>query len=861
MENNNEQIDLKDIKLYKSKKLINTLKKLTDEQIDILVDSSVIEFISSLGNNSINSIFRNSSVTMQNKLWTNDKIQRILILGTLNLNKSVCTEHTIRNLQNLNKVTKSQSIKEQLYNNKYFIYVVINSSKIENRFFNIYDLRKTFDGIMKSDEFNLLPSDKQLKIVERLNAYTKDILLPNDFRKRFSNIERILYDRDRTKIDKNIIEQLNFEELLFLDYINYSTENNKALRKYILDSVGLNGKSFEEFFTEIKHKNKLIVEKIEKQFHHSFYCPISLEEKIYHILLKENQSDLIKEKLLKYLIRQILNDSTVNPEMMYNTLKRNLNNDLLSYKDIKSLINNYDAETKELKLIFYLKFNIALSNAEYLYGITEEQLSKVNVKHINKLKKLLEDKTQDELSLTYGLSIKMYFIFGYERSLEILSGKYGEYNRKFLDNVAKTDVTKIQMKSEGNKYLPNIDKRFINFMFESPKNNHFINMLNDKNSELYKMWYYLYNNYDEILEKSHNVITLKKVNSILVTEKYNVDRNIITPANYLLNDNSFLENIILGNKTPYTNNDVLKKIVEIYSQMKKRVESSIPYVKGVSRDGYTYEMMKFDDPQVFELGYKANCCIRTLDIAHNHLLHATLCRNGRILIIYDKLGDVTAFSPLKRNGNVLIANSIECVDKDLNVKGHSIANAFKEGIEKIVEITKRSNEPINLVCIGNESHLKPKTTHFPKKYPTPTIFEKNDKIYGGTDNYHKTLDIVYKDENFDLENIESKNPNISYMDPRDEIKFGDFSTRRYENNNENIINIINSINYSINPTNYTPISIYSIKKVYYSKDWYIAETYQGLKGECLENDYRAKEEFNDYMKMLNKDEQQKTLKK
>ena len=203
MENNNDQIDLKGIKVYKSKKLINTLKKLTNEQIDILVDSSVIEFISSLDNNSINSIFRNSSATMQNKMWTNDKIQRILILGALNLNKSVCTEQKIRNLQNLNKVTKSQSIKEQLYNNKYFIYVIINSSKIESRFFNIYDLRKTFDGIMKSEEFNLLSSDKQLKIVERLNYYTKDILLPIDFRKRFNNIERILYDRDRTKIDKN----------------------------------------------------------------------------------------------------------------------------------------------------------------------------------------------------------------------------------------------------------------------------------------------------------------------------------------------------------------------------------------------------------------------------------------------------------------------------------------------------------------------------------------------------------------------------------------------------------------------------------------------------------------------------------
>ena len=30
MENNNDQIDLKGIKVYKSKKLINTLKKLTN---------------------------------------------------------------------------------------------------------------------------------------------------------------------------------------------------------------------------------------------------------------------------------------------------------------------------------------------------------------------------------------------------------------------------------------------------------------------------------------------------------------------------------------------------------------------------------------------------------------------------------------------------------------------------------------------------------------------------------------------------------------------------------------------------------------------------------------------------------------
>ena len=88
---------------------------------------------------------------MQNKLWTNDKIQRILILGTLNLNNFVCTEQTIRNLENLNKVIKSQAIKKQIYSNKYFICIVMNGNKIENRFFHSYYLKKVFDGIVQSE--------------------------------------------------------------------------------------------------------------------------------------------------------------------------------------------------------------------------------------------------------------------------------------------------------------------------------------------------------------------------------------------------------------------------------------------------------------------------------------------------------------------------------------------------------------------------------------------------------------------------------------------------------------------------------------------------------------------------------------
>ena len=367
MESNITQIDFNDIKSYKTKKLINTLKKLTDEQINTIVDSSVIEFISNLNDNIINSIFRNSNAIMQNKLWSNDKIQKILILGTLNLNNFVCTEQTIRNLENLNKVIKSQTIKEQIYSNKYFIYIIMNVKKIENRFFNSYDLKKIFDGMVQSEEFNSLTTDGQLRKIKKLNAYTNEVLLPTDFRKRYNNIDIILFGFNRNRIDNSIIEQLNREELFFLDYTSNSVDNNNAIRKYMLDNVVKNDKSFEEFFAEMKTRDEINRKKIQNQFgYKQFRAQVNLEEKIYHILLNENQEELIKEKLLKYLSSCVLVSSFVNPEMMYNALKRNLNNGLISYRDISHLTGD-DEVTKDLKLIFYLKILCLKKERQFIY--------------------------------------------------------------------------------------------------------------------------------------------------------------------------------------------------------------------------------------------------------------------------------------------------------------------------------------------------------------------------------------------------------------------------------------------------------------------------------------------------------------
>lgn len=862
-----ERYNLTDIKFYKNKKLMNKLNEMTEQELRAVIDSSILDFISSLDKDMVHYIFRNSNAIIQNILWENNDIQRILILNAKPSEEFIYSKETIRALEKLNKEIKSQSIRKQIYHNEYFLSVIMMENRIENRFFYSYNLLKVFEGMTNCTVFNKLPLEKQFALIIKLNSYTPELLLPRDFRTKYQNIERVLCECDVTKIPDNVLQQLNDEERFLVDYLKASTNDDALIEEYIRSNLIGKGLSIDKLFKKIKHKEFLI--ELYRQKHYTRAIPREkLKRRVIDILLFKIEEEEIKEQFLQFILVQIMKESRVDKNQVYEALKRNLNNKQLSYNDIYYLSTKRDATDKDRKLLFYLKFNIALHNTHYLQGITTDQLAKINVKHINKFIPFFKDSTQDELSAIYGTAIKFYLIFGYERGLEILNKKYGEYDKIssdgksdkiFLDNVSKTDVSRVEMRKEGKKYLPVIDRRFINFMFAKPMENHFINMLKEKKKVLYKYWYYLYNNYDSILQKCHNEITLKKVSIILEIEKYGVDLEKVTPDNYALKEELFLENITLGNRTKYSNNEVFEEIIKIYDKMKQRRESSIPYVEGRTDYGYKYQMMRLNDHRIFEIGYRANCCIRTLDIAHKHLLHAALCRNGRILFIYNEEGSLAAFSPLKRNGNVLIANSIECIDKSSENRDR-IAEAFREGMNEIVRITKESKEPIHLVGIGEEAYLKPKTIPFPNEFQTPTIFEKQDEIYKDTDKYHKKLEIVYMDNNFDLKDIESKDPETSYMDPREEVQYIDFSINQETQDKTNAINRINAINYATSEE-YVPMDRYMLKEAYYTKDWYIATTQEGIMGAYLEQDERAKEEYENYMNQINKKEPRKILTK
>lgn len=627
-----------------------------------------------------------------------------------------------------------------------------------------------------------------------------------------------------TRIIEELLEFKNID-------VNFIKE---FLEKDIPESIKNNNCDFNKIFSHLF------------QGGHSTFNDI--DHILFSVIIEEcEKNEYLKKKFIEFIYSVLCNNQNLDENEMI-IIKETLYNRMKANNISKEDYINLFCFPNILKTIFYLKFGKVSSRMDYLNGISFKQIMLLNVKHINQILKSLNISNEDEMSNIYSYAIKLYLTFGLERTLKILNGDYGRLNRVFFDNVSSLKVDNVKLIKEGNKYIPNISDEFINFMFANQKSNHFIDMLNNPNSDLNKNWSYLYNNFDVLKEKCHNVITLKKLNIIFKQLSPSRDINDVSPDNYKLCENEILNDICLGNKTAKSNNEVYKSVLDIYEQMKKRTESSIPYVKGYCSNGYSYEMMKLNDPIAFTLGYKGNCCIRTNDIAHNHLLHATLCRNGRILLIYDDNNEIAAFIPLKRNGEVLIANSIECAHKIRNIKA---IEAFSEAVKDIVNVSKNNKDeknPINLVCIGSEAYAKPNGTTFPYNIPTPTIYEKDDETYKSTDQYHLSLTIIYQNQNLDLTNIKYGNPKCSYQDPRPTISSCDFIKSSNEEQ-EKALKVINAIRYTNcdfnDLANFELFKKYEIKYCIYNDDWYILITYDDtIHSDYLKHDNRAIAEYN-----------------
>lgn len=853
---------------YFDKKIaIKLLSSMSEEEKTIaLQDTKVQNTILKISDVDIlRTIFKKSPAFFQEVMFENEFIQDTLISPTRTLNREDLIKNynkkdysfspeSLRELEVFLHTIKSDKVNEQLIDNKFFqrIIACCYADQLKRSFFRNIDEIKLFYNIINDEEIFKTRSYRRKNIITMFNNISDHVLLPNDYEKviekptdfiifkgwKLRELECIYIDEHTLSILSN--EML--EELAEYDNIDINFLTNYLKEKFITNFTD-NNFDFNKLFPDL-----------EKGYYNLFKGIYYIYFKVIIELCQINE--ILKEKFIKYIFDIICKDNNLQ-EHEISLIKEDLYNKILNDDIKKTDFKMLFYKPNILKTVFYLKFGKISDDMDYLDGISPTQMIHLNVKHINQILNSLKLENEDELSNIYSYAIRLYLVFGLERSLLILNETYGKLNDKFYENLDKLNVENIVMIKEGSKYIPEIPLYFNNFMFANNKNNHFSEMLNYDNSKLNEYWSYLFNNFSEIKERCHGEITIKKLNIIFKQLSPTRDIDDVTPDNYRLSENNILNDVCLGNKTKKSNEEIYKTLLDIYEKMKKRNESSIPYINGKASNGYSYEIMKLNDPIIFTLGYKCNCCIRIFDIAHNHLLYAALCRNGRILIIKDEFNNLAAFVVLKRNGEVLILNSIEYLHKRKNPKA---IEATIEAINNIVlcSKTKEKNE-INLVCIGTESYARPNGNPFPDDIETPTILEKDIEIYKLTDFYHKKLTIIYKNPNLDLHHIKYGNPEYSYKDERNKISYCNFKTDSHEDI-EKSLKVINAVRYTNSSLetkeNFRNCGRYGISMCIYNEDWYLLTTYNGeIFGDYLKFDERAKIEFdislNELQKKLN----------
>ena len=185
--------------------------------------------------------------------------------------------------------------------------------------------------------------------------------------------------------------------------------------------------------------------------------------------------------------------------------------------------------------------------------------------------------------------------------------------------------------------------------------------------------------------------------------------------------------------------------------------------------------------------------------------------------------------------------------------------AFSDAVNDIVNTSKNNNsekDPIRLVCIGTTAYARPHGVQFPNDIKTPTIYEKNDAVYGYTDQCHRHLTIIYKDDDIDLHKIKYGDPEVKYKDPRLPVEYCDFEKSK-DSCKDKALEIINSVRYSnLDPEeeeNFVSCEGYGLGYCIFNEDWYIVITNDNkIYGEYLTYDDRAIKEYNIALKEAKK---------
>ena len=471
---------------------------------------------------------------------------------------------------------------------------------------------------------------------------------------------------------------------------------------------------------------------------------------------------------------------------------------------------------------------------------TISQIENYNVKHHKKLYSLVE--TTDWRRRDYKkLLLKLLLMVGFDNSKALL----------LIDNslpvlehlVGNVDIKNIELDNQGN---PILNSKIINLLF-GDNYSRIREMLNDKNSDLYKYFPRIFNEW-EMIQINEKDKSLKTVLDYLKSD------DISLPPKYYRLEGLF--------KYIGCGNSIVAETLKLHDEMLERCDSTICRVSG-ERDNYTYEVLRYDDFESLAVGNKTDCCFTVLGNGYSCLKHGVVSQNGRIFVV-KKDGEIIAHSWLWRNGDLLCFDNIEISKK---ISCVDFFDLYLEAADKIIEesyVAEGVNNCIKNVTVG--------FTNFDKEiigikdYPclvfrSCNLKEKDfDSRLGKNrkyvDNLPQPLEVVTYSDSKNVQYLIRGTDRFKlgqsaylYQDERNSVLHYDCDTEYDESYLDKICKIINALRYrklelEDKISDYKNIDLDRVSELYCNDDWYyiiytngVIETYR------FSYDERSKDEL------------------
>lgn len=590
-----------------------------------------------------------------------------------------------------------------------------------------------------------------------------------------------------------------------------------------------------------------------------------LSDKIGLLKIKMAISKLSQEDKIDFL-KKLLNDfyefHDSLPQSFYMFLLGKLKNNDISFLKKKNIYEVIDD---------YRKCPIYVNGLEYY--VTPEQYIIIPIHFIKKLRELLLIKLKDEplnrldnlyiSELIYKLSrqahfleieciylaYKLYLSIGFNYSIELLENKYGNISFKSLYYLF-IDMDLKEVKFDGDR--PILNYTFLEFLF---KNKAIVYLLKGEAKELYLNFSYFYNNFLCFSKLLNNKMTLKKVRELLS------DRFLSANPFYPEVSRDIINDMRLSYKnrcSDSTDNDIYSHNFNFYQdKLLNNYWASIPMLC-IDNYEFTVCTLAKSDPKNLVMGYRTNNCFRLNGEAAILFGKAMQSVHFRVISISSKRDNDIAMMIIARNGNVLISQGIEISRsyQDYNNR-KKIYETCKLFMKKLMEKMNDNGDEIVATIIGcsNENVSDFNNDILPFRI-SPIL---NDDFLNYYDGFHFYQCLLYIKKGSKLSDVKLFLPFKKYFDERGEILYITASDYSY------LYNLVNKRLFAISVrANKQQQRIrsqleHTLKEIYCGDDWYIILFEDGfIEGTYLDNDFRAKEEYEYY---LNKIKEENRVKK